>query len=340
MNDVAAAGCEVSESVWRSRRSFVAAASCLPLLSWAASPALRHIGFLGGSPAGTAPSPNGSLMTRLRELGYVEGHNLRVARTRWDYSAQDCRRGARELVMAGVEVIVAGGSLPIGVAMETTKTIPIVMLFAGDPIGMKYVKSLARPGGNVTGMAWDPGAGIASKTVELFREAVPKATAFGLLWHDEDPSHELYSADAKHAFERLGLRFVPIQVRPHLPIEPALERAFAQKIDGVMVLPDQFTGAIDEQVLKATRARKLPVLFTAQREFGYDGTLIHFSPDVRDHGRRGAEYVARILNGARPGDLPIEQTSRFSLTVNLRVAESLGVPIPPGLLARADVVER
>ena len=301
---------------------------------------MRHIGFLGGSPDGTLPTPDSSILKRLSELGYVEGRNLRVARPRWDYSEQDCRRGARELVAAGVEVVVAGGSLPIGVAMEATKTIPIVMLYAGDPIGMKYVKSLARPGGNVTGMAWDQGAGIASKTVELFREAVPKAKAFGVLWHDEDPSHRLYAADAKRAFEQLALRFVPIQVRPHLPIEPALEHAFAQRIDGVMVLPDQFTCAIDERVLKAARARKLPLLFTAQREFGYADALIHFSPDVRDHTRRGAEYVARILDGAKPGDLPIQQTSRFSLTVNLRVADSLGIPIPPGLLARADVVER
>jgi len=279
-------------------------------------------------------------MKRLQELGFAEGRNLKAMRTRWDYSAADVRRGARELVAARVDVIVAGGSLPIGAAIDATRTIPIVMLYAGDPIAMGYVRSLSRPGGNVTGMAWDPGMSIAAKTAEIFSQAIPAARAFGVLFHDEDPSHVFYSVEAKAAIERLKLRYVPVPVRPGADVQAALQSATRQRIDGLMVLPDQYTGSIDEAVTRFTQAHKLPLLFTAPPRFGYPEALIVYGPDVSDHAPRAAEYVARILRGADAGALPIEQTSRVSLLVNMKVASALGIRISPDLVSRADEVVR
>lgn len=316
------------------RRSFLAALLAAPLLtSSQRPPGARRISVLGAI-------YGSEFDDRLRELGFAEGRGIGIERPEWDFSARGIYHVAREAVRSRTDVIVACGSLPIRAAIDATRTIPIVMAYAGDPIGMKFVSSLARPGGNVTGVAWDAGVSIAAKTVEVFKEALPEAKRFAILWNTENPAHKFYVGEAKSVFERLGLFFIDMPIDSGADVAAAFQRAPRQKMDGIIVIPDHLVGSTGKTMRELASTHRVPILLAQSADGISDGMLIQFGPDVRDHEKRAADYVARILKGARPGDLPIEQTSRVTLAINLKTAARLNLRIPDSMLQRADEVVR
>ena len=279
----------------------------------------------------------GDLEQRLRELGFASGRDVTIESPQWDGSAADLRRILRAALGTRVDVIVACGALPAHEATAATRTIPVVMAYGGDPVQMKMAASFARPGGNLTGLAWADSMSIGAKSVEIFKEALPRAKTFGVLGYAEDPGHRALASEAERAFAPLGMRSIDMLIRSKSELEPAFRRALKQRLDGVILLADHIVfdmiGACDQ----LARASKIPILWAAS-EGGRDFELLSFGPDTDDHERRAADYVAKILAGAKPGDLAIEQTNRTVLSVNLRTAKRLNLRIPEALLARADNV--
>ena len=292
-----------------------------------------RIGFLGVSAASLIPS----LIQRLRELGYAEGKNLAFEFRNWGERPERISELTAELVRAKVDLIVAFGSLSVAAAKRATVTIPIVMIYAGDPVALGYVPSLARPGGNVTGLTWDPDVAIVGKAIEILKESIPNAKRIALLWNVGDHSQEYYKGKLEQAATRLRIQLVSLGVRSRDDLGDAFRRATAERAEGLMVFPDHLTIANHLQIDKLAAHHRLPMLVGAWG-FGFDGALLFYGPKISGQERRAADYVARILNGALPGDLPIEQPTILELVINLNAAKALGLTIPQSVLLRADRV--
>ena len=323
------------------RREFIAlvggAAVAWPIAAWAQQPAkIARIGYLGfGTAAGDAPRVE-ALRTGLRELGYVEGKNI-VIEFRLAGRIEILGELASELARSGGDISFATSSTEAEPARQATKTIPIVFATHSDPVGLGHVASLARPGGNMTGLA-DVQPDLATKRLAIFKEALPRATRFGVLWSATAPSHRPILQAVEPASQKLGIQLHMLSVAAAEDFEGALATMARERSDGVFVVGSALT-ARSNPVLLAELALKhrLPTIFGVRQNVVVGG-LMSYAPDHLELTRRAATYIDKILKGARPADLPVEQASQYQLVINLKTAKALGLTIPPLLLARADEV--
>jgi putative ABC transport system substrate-binding protein len=270
----------------------------------------------------------------LREVGYVEGQNLVVERRHAEGRLDRLPALATELVGLKPDVILATGEAAIRAAKNATKVIPIVMAFSDDPVGKGHVASLARPGGNITGVSLVAAGTMAAKRVEVFKEAVPRARRIALLsW----PGMEAAQAkEAEQAARVLKIETVLVEVR-NGDYEGAFSTLVAERADALFVLSNPILNRDRKRIIALAARNRLPAIYE-WRESAEDGGLLAYGAKIRELHRRVAAYVDKILKGAKPGDLPVEQPTTFELVINLKTAKALGLAIPPSLLGRADEV--
>ena len=278
-----------------------------------------------------------ALSEGLRELGYVEGRNV-VVEKRFAEGRQDRLPAlATELVQLKVDVLVTGSNPVIAVVKQLTATIPVVMAVSRDPVGAKFVASLARPGANITGLANDTAPEIIGKNLALLKEAVPRAARVAFLWNPVPPGAKASKNVVESAARNLGVSFQSVEVRARDDFDGAFAAMVRERANGVVVAQDPVTFDSRSQVVLLAAKNRLPAVYGV-REFAEVGGLMSYGPNIADQFRRAATYVDKILKGARPGDLPIEQPTKFELVINLKTAKTLGLTIPPSLLQRADQV--
>jgi putative ABC transport system substrate-binding protein len=308
-----------------------------PLLR-AAEPAQRvvRVGFVNPASRSIGSRALTQFWERLRELGYVERQNL-VIEARWAEGRYDrLPELMAEVIGRKVDVLVTYSTPAAAAAKNATSTIPIVVAGMGDPIGSRLVASLARPGGNLTGLSLGWAEGIAGKWLELLQETVPQLTTVAVIANPDNPLSRVQAKQLQAIAPTRGLKLWLTEVR-----EPgALDRAFGQagqQAQGVLVLPDPLIAALRGQLTALAARHRLPTIY-GLRDFVDAGGLMSYGPDLRVQYRRAAEYVDKILKGALPADLPIEQPTQWTLVVNLKVARALGLTIPQSILLRADEV--
>ena len=293
------------------------------------------IGYLSLGSVMSRPVLWPSFVEAMRELGYAEGRNLLLKPAYAEFNIERLPSLAAELVQARADVIVTTSTRETLAARRATSTTPIVMTLVPDPVGQGFAKSLARPGGNVTGLT-NLVPGLSQKYVELLKEAVPSASRFVVVAGLGGPlpqiRHEL-EAGAR----QVGIAVSFTQVSGPDDIEMALMRAKSQAAGGIIVALDTVTYAHRLKLAQLATKHRLPGIYWA-REYAEDGGLMTYAASLADVGRRAAYFVDRILKGAKPGDLPIEQPTKFELVMNLKTAKTLGLTIPPSLLLRADQV--
>jgi putative ABC transport system substrate-binding protein len=271
----------------------------------------------------------------LRKLGYAEGRNLSIE-YRWAEGRDErLPELAADLVRLKVDVIVAGGGPPLVSARQATATIPIVMPVTNDPVSRGLAASLARPGGNVTGLAGLDDE-LPGKWMELLKETIPKISRVALLW---DPAYgQSPVATSEAAARALGMRLQVLRVSRPEDFEIAFAEARKNRAEALIVLSSAFFYARRTQLVALAAKHRLPAIYH-QKEFVVgSGGLMSYGPDFHDLFRRAAGYVDKILKGAKPGDLPIEQPTKFEFVINLKAAKALGLTIPQPLLLRADQV--
>jgi len=272
----------------------------------------------------------------LREHGWEEGRNLviesRRAHNRYDQLAEL----AAELVRLKVDVIVTDSTPAARAAMNATQTIPIVLAVAADPVGTGLVASLSRPGGNVTGLTMMHSE-LSGKRLAMLKEIVPAATRVAVLFNPENPSNVVAWRDAQNAARVQRLRLRSLKVRAELDLERALSTVASWRAHAVWVFDDAVTFQYTRQIVDFAVRRRLPTLFP-ERAYVYDGGLLSYGPSFTEQCRRAAVFVDKILRGAKPGDLPIEQPTKFELVINLKTAKALALEIPQSLLAQADEI--
>jgi len=273
----------------------------------------------------------------LRELGYVEGRNVMFERRFAEGRQERLPALAADLVRLKVDTLVTGSNPVIAAVKQASATIPVVMAVSRDPVSAGFIASLARPGGNITGLANDPAPEIIGKNLELLKEAAPRVSRVAFLWNPIPPGAGTYKNAVESAARSLGVTFQSVEVRGRNEFEGAFAAMVRERANGIVVATDPvILGPRSEVVLLAARNR-LPAVY-GLREFPEVGGFMSYGPNVADQFRRAAVYVDKILKGAKPGDLPVEQATKFELVINLKTAKALGLTIPPSLLGRADEV--
>ena len=295
-----------------------------------------RIGYLAAGARSTDGAPPASLRQALQELGYGEGKNV-IYVGRWaEARREELPPLAAELIGLKVDLIITFGSPAAAAAKDASSTIPIVMALSGDPEGVGLVASLARPGGNVTGVT-DNATALSAKRLELLKEAVPTASRIAVLWNAKDQAMTLRYREIDRAARVLG-----VSVQPHGVREPDdFDHAFAamdrERPDALFMVTDSLTNLNRKRVLDFVEMRRLPAMYE-YASLVREGGLISYGPSFDDMFRRAAAYVDKILKGAKPSELPVEQPTRYYLVVNLKTAKALGLTIPQSLLLRADEV--
>jgi putative ABC transport system substrate-binding protein len=310
-----------------------------PLAAEAQQPGrIYRIGILGNVPL-TDPGGAGlwgAFIQGLRDLGYVEGQNITIEHLSSEGKYERLPALAAELVRRKVDIIVAPAAQNVVAAKQATRTIPIVMVSVGDPVRDGLVASLARPGGNVTGTSFLASA-IIGKQLELLKQIAPRVTRLAILVNPANPGHPLALEEAKVATHSLGVQLQAPEARGPGDFEGAFS-AMAREHAGALFVP--WDGMFLLHVVRITQLAaksRVPALY-GQRGYVDVGGLASYGPSALDSFRGAAAYVDKILKGARPADLPVEQPTRFELVINLKTARTLGLTIPPALLQRADQV--
>jgi putative ABC transport system substrate-binding protein len=292
---------------------------------------LPTIGFLGADPSAFSPWTN-AFVTRLRELGWIENRTVAIE-YRWSEGRTErYAEIAAEFVRAKVDVIVTVGSA-VPTVRQATTAIPIVFAVGIDPVGSGLVASLAKPGGNVTGLSLQA-ASLAGKRIELLREVVPQLRRLGIIFNAGNAQPTLEMEETKGAAQSLGLDVVALEIRQAADIAPAFDLA---KVDAIYVAIDQLMVANLARILTLALGSRLPTVFST-RDFVRAGGFMSYGPNYSDLFRRAADYVDKILRGAKPGDIPVEQPTKFELVINLTTAKALGLQIPQQFVLRADDV--
>ena len=294
---------------------------------------LPTIGFLGADAAAFVPW-TAAFVTRLRELGWIEGRTISIE-YRWSEGrAERYAEIAAEFVRLKVDVIVTVGSA-VPIVKQATTAIPIVFAVGIDPVASGLVASLAKPGGNVTGLSIQA-ADLASKRVEILREVVPGLRRLAVITNADNAQPALEAKETQAAARTLGLEVTPLEIRRAADVAPAFQ-ALRGQADALYVVIDQLTVANRTRILTFALSARLPTI-TSIRDFVKDGGLISYGPSYPDLFRHSADFVDKILRGAKPGDIPVEQPTKFELVVNLTTAKALGLNIPESFLLRADEV--
>jgi putative ABC transport system substrate-binding protein len=322
------------------RRRFIigvtAAIVSAPIVAQDAPAGKRYrIGFLWDSPD-VFPDALDAFRRKLRELGNVEGRNL-VIEFRWaEGKPARMRELADELVRLKVDVIVAPSSIYTDAAKRATAKIPIVFMSHADPLGSGHISTLGRPGGNVTGLSLMM-TETNVKGLEIFKEAIPGLSRIAVIWDPATPSHAPGLKAVEAAGPSLGLSVQSVAVRSATEYENAFAAIVRERSNGVLVLSTPFFIADAKRLADLAAAHKLPTLFGPKHHVIVGG-LMSYSPDRVDLWRRGAVYVDKILKGANPAELPVQQPTKFELAINLKTAKALGIKIPTSVLLRADEV--
>ena len=273
----------------------------------------------------------------LRELGYVEGQNIVFERRFAEGKQERLPALAAELVRLKVDVIVTGSNPVIAAVKQATATIPVVMAVSRDPVGTGFIASLARPGGNITGLSNDPTPEIVGKSLELLKEAVPGVSRVAYLWNPAPPGAGTYRNAVESAARKLGVTFQSVEVRGSNEFEGAFAAMVRERADGVAVAGDPVIFSARSQVALLAARNRLPAVYQV-REFAEAGGLMSYGSNIAHQFRRAATYVDKIRKGAKPGDLPVEQATKFEFIINLKTAKVLGLTIPQSVLIRADHV--
>jgi putative ABC transport system substrate-binding protein len=297
-----------------------------------------RIGILGNFPLTDPEGARlwGGFIEGLRELGYVEGRNIRIEHRSSEGKFERLADLAADLVRLQVDVIVTGGPPAPLAAKQATSTIPVVFTVSGDPVAEGLVASLARPGGNITGLASISGD-VVGKQLALLKEAAPKVSRVAVLQNPSNETHTLILREAEGAARALGVQLRIARARTPPEIDAAFAAMRSQRVGGALVLRDAFFLAQRTQIAALATKSRLPVMY-GFREQAEAGGLMAYGASVPHMYRHAATYVDKILKGAKPADLPVEQPTKFELVINLKTAKALGLTIPQSLLLRADEV--
>jgi ABC-type uncharacterized transport system substrate-binding protein len=272
----------------------------------------------------------------LRELGYVEGQNITLE-VRWAEGRTDrLPELVAELVRSKVDVLVVATTPAALAAKNATRTIPVVFVAVGEAVESGLVANLARPGGNLTGLTL-LNAEISGKRLELLKESLPRISRVAVLTNPGNPIHTVFWRQTLTAAKTLGLKLQPIQVRASEDFEEAFQAATSGRADALLAFDDSLTVGYRTRLVALAAKHRLPTMY-GLREFPDAGGLVSYGPNFPDQYRRTGTYVDRILKGARPADLPVEQPTKFELVINLKTAKALALTIPPSVLARADEI--
>ena len=324
------------------RRMFLGTLGLIVLatpLAAAAQPGIVfRIGILGNFPLSDPEGTRlwGAFIEGLRELGYVEGRNITIEQRSSEGKFERLPDLAADLVRLQVDVIVTGGPPAPLAAKQATSTIPIVFTVSGDPVAEGLVASLARPGGNITGLASISGD-VVGKQLALLKEAAPKVSRVAVLQNPSNETHALILREAEGAARALGVQLRIAQARTPPEIDAAFTAMRGQRVGGVLVLRDAFFLAQRIQIATLAAKSRLPIMY-GFRDQAEAGGLMAYGASVPHMYRHAATYVDKILKGAKPADLPVEQPTKFELVINLKTAKALGLTIPQSLLLRADEV--
>ncbi|HVE48703.1 MAG TPA: ABC transporter substrate-binding protein [Casimicrobiaceae bacterium] len=274
----------------------------------------------------------------LRELGWIEGRNVVIEYRFAEGRPERLPELAAELVRSNVDIIVAQPTPAAMAAKNSTRSIPIVMMNVGDPVGVGLVASLARPGGNVTGVAYDVGLGTFTKQLELLKEAIPGVRRVAVISNPTNPAQALAIKNLVAA-KSLELRLALHEARSADDLEPVFARIAGERPDALLVVAEALFDLQRTRVAELALKHRLPTMHGI-RENVIAGGLMFYGPSISDNARRGATFVDRILKGAKPGDLPVEQPTKFELVFNQKTATALNLTIPQSLLGRADEIVR
>jgi ABC-type uncharacterized transport system substrate-binding protein len=313
--------------------TLLGSAAAWPVASLAQQPSkMRRIGFLGTSTSAVMSQWTAAFVQRLRELGWIEGRDIAIEYRYAEGRNERFAEIAAEFVELKVDIIVTTGPAAPQ-AKKATSVIPIVLALSPDPVGAGLVASLARPGGNVTGLSMQL-SDTAGKRLELLLEAVPSFRRLAILANVGFAQAVLEASEAQAAARSLGFEVATLEIRREEDIVPAFA---SLKADALYVTADALVNLNRIRINTLANVARLPTI-AGWREFVEAGSLMSYGPSLPDLFRRAAEYVDKILRGAKPADIPVEQPTKFELVINLKTAKALGLTIPPTLLARADEV--
>ena len=298
---------------------------------------IPRIGILAGGSASSDSPRVQAFLRGLRELGWVEGRNLMIEYRYADGQLDRLNKLAAELVTNRVDVIVAQAPAAVRAAKRESNATPIVMAHGGDPVAQGFVASLARPGGNVTGIS-NFSAELSGKRLELLKEAFPKTSRVAVIWNPDAPGPVLGFKELEIAAKVVDVPLESLPVRGPKDFERAF-RAARDRAGGLLVIQDVVTVTHLKQIVKLATAHRLPAIYM-EREWAEAGGLMSYGVNQNDLHRRAATYVDKILKGAKPADLPVEQPTKFEFVINLKAAKEISLTIPPNVLARADRVIR
>lgn len=284
----------------------------------------------------TTPSSATGFRHGLRELGYTEGQNVVVEDRHAAGRLDQVPKLAAELIGLGVDVLVVGGTVSAQSTKAVPSTVPIVFTLAGDPVGSGLVVSLARPGGNATGLS-NVTSEPSGKQLQILKAALPKVSRIGVLYNPVNPANQVALEGARAAARTLALELQVLEIRQPNELAPAFSMLKARCAGALLALPDPVIGIQLAEVSKLAVEGRLPAI-DARREFAEAGGLFSYGPSFTENLRRAAGYVDKILKGAKPADLPVQQPTKFEFVINMKAAKALGLTIPPSLLLRADRV--
>jgi putative ABC transport system substrate-binding protein len=324
------------------RRTFITNVArglvAVPLAVQAQQPGkIYRIGYLSAAAPDVSATVIDAFRQGLRERGWIEGRNI-VIEFRWARGKLDLLPElASELVRMNVDVLVAAPTPPAMAASKATRTIPIVVIGVNDPVGLGLVSSLARPGGNVTGLTYSVGQEIYGKQLALLKEVAPKAKRVAVLWNPDISTLAPTIKDVHAAARSLELKLQPLEARGPAELESAFSAMARERVDGLLVIVDSVFSFHRAQLVDLAARSRLPAAYT-NRQPVEAGGLMSYGPSFADLWHRAAGYVDRILKGAKPGDLPFEQPTKYELVVNLKTAKAFGLTIPQSVILRADQV--
>jgi putative ABC transport system substrate-binding protein len=313
----------------------VAALLATPLAAYAQQAKVPRVAWLGNSSMALSGPPLDAFRAGLRELGYVEGQTIIIESRFADGQMERAETFVRELLALAPDVVVAAGPQTLRAFKQATTSVPIVMAIISDPVEEGLVASLARPGGNLTGLAFQNQA-LTMKRLELLKEALPKVSRVAVVWDSTFGVTSGYR-QAETAAQALQLRLQFLEIRGLADLEPAFTSATSKRAEALLVLASPFFAAHRQTIIELAARRHLPATYEEKR-FVENGGLMSYGPNFLNMYRRSATYVDKILKGARPADLPVEQPTKFELVINLKTARALGLTIPASLLHRADDV--
>jgi ABC-type uncharacterized transport system substrate-binding protein len=323
------------------RREFITllggAAAAWPLAARAQQAGrIPRVGFLGNSTAALEANLVGPFREGLREHGYEEGRNIALE-FRWAEGKYERFPAlVAELIAANVDVLVTAGTPATLAVKNATTTLPLVMIAVGDPVGTGIIPSLARPGGNITGLS-SIAPDLEGKRLELLREVVPRLARVAFFLNPANAFHAASVQQARAAAQALNINLIAHEVRKSEDLDPAFAAIVEEKPDALLILADRVFLHNRERMMSFAAQHRLPSV-NAYRELVEAGGMMSYGPSYEDMHRRAAAYVDKILKGAKPGDLPVEQPTKFTLIVNVKTTMALGLEVPPTLLARADEV--